>query len=447
MTTPVDAAREDVLRWFRAALVRVEPRAAVANTLASHGSDLIVLGERVPLGDDGRVVVVAVGKAATGMARGARDVLGDRIQRGIILTKYGHAGDKVEGFETFEASHPTPDEAGVGATRIVLDVVSGLSRDDVVIALISGGGSALLELPREPISLDELQVLTRQLMHAGAGIHDLNTVRKALSEVKGGGLRRMIGPATCVTLLLSDVLGNDPTVIASGPTVPSHSTMADARAVIGRFGMEDVLPDSIRAVLDGEDDTAPMPDTSRDLVAVIADNRAFVSEIAVLAEQAGYRVEPVDTPFDGDARDLADEMVRRVLTAPAAVDVIVRGGEATVTVRGDGRGGRNTEMALCAALAIENLDDWIIASLASDGDDGNSGAAGAIADGETAARARAAGIDPEEALKRNDSASVFDLAGGLVRTGPTGTNVNDVYLAVRARGERQEGTGRCARHR
>ncbi len=440
MIDPVDAAREAILHWFRGALGRVEPRRAVASAVALDGNDLTVDGERIPLADDARIIVIAIGKAATGMAQGARDVLGERIDRGIALTKYGHAGAPVVGFETFEASHPTPDEAGMRATRVILEAVSDLSRDDVVLALISGGGSALLELPRAPIALDEVQDLTRRLMHAGAGIHDLNTVRKALSEVKGGGLRRAIGPARCVTLLLSDVLGNDPAVIASGPTVPSASTADDARAVIERFGLIGTLPGSIRAALVDHCDEESMPDTSRDVVEVIADNRMFVTEIVRLAQSEGFQIDHVDTPFDGDARDLADEMVQRAHAAPADVDAIVRGGEATVTVRGDGRGGRNTEMALCAALTLEGKDDWIIASLASDGDDGNSAAAGAIADGGTAERARNAGIDPVDALERNDSARVFEASGGLVETGPTGTNVNDVYLALRTRQRHRKGT-------
>lgn len=440
MTDPVGADREAILRWFHGALDRVEPRSAVVSAMTLDGDDLLVHGRQVHLAEDARIIVVAIGKAAIGMAQGARDALGDRIGRGIVLTKYGHAGESVEGFDIYEAAHPTPDEAGMRATREILAAVAGLSEHDVVLALISGGGSALLELPREPIALDELQDLTRRLMHAGAGIHDLNTVRKALSEVKGGGLRRAIGPATCVTLLLSDVLGNDPTVIASGPTVPSTSTAEDARAVIERFGLQDTLPDSIRAALVAAAGGQTTPDTGRDVVDVIADNGAFVSETVRLAEGDGFHVDRVETPFEWDARDLADDMVRRAFAAPPEIDAIVRGGEATVTVRGDGRGGRNTEMALCAALAIDGRDDWVIASLASDGDDGNSGGAGAIADGGTAERARRAGVDPVAALDRNDSASVLAASGSLVETGPTGTNVNDVYLAVRIRQGHGEGT-------
>jgi hydroxypyruvate reductase len=379
------------------------------------------------------VIVLAIGKAACGLARGAQDVLRSRIDHGVILTKYGHVQEPVAGFEVFEVSHPTPDRAGLDATAHILQVVEGLTPDDLVIALISGGGSSLLELPREGIGLGDMQEVTRLLMHAGAGINDLNTVRKALSEVKGGGLRARIGPALCVTLLLSDVLGNDPSVIASGPTVLSTIGPADALEVVRRFGVEDRLPASVLGVLETPRHRHLEVDTSRDVIAVIADNAMLVEKIADSARSEGLRVQVDAVPYEGDAAELGMAIVDAVRSLPDEVDIFIRGGEATVAVTGDGVGGRNTEMALAAALALESSDRWVIASLASDGDDGNSRAAGAIADGRTVARARAAGIDPGDALRRNDSASVFRAAGGLVETGPTGTNVNDAYIAVRMR--------------
>jgi hydroxypyruvate reductase len=415
---------EQIRRWFDAAIEVVEPRRAVIDAL-----DGLALLDKL----EDRLVVISIGKAAGSMARGARDVLGDRIDRGIILTKYGHLAESVDGFDAYEASHPVPDQNGLAATRAILDVVDGLTERDLVLALISGGGSALLELPHEDISLEEMQSLTTQLMHAGAGIHDLNTVRKALSQVKGGGLRRAIGPARCVSLLLSDVLGNDPSVIASGPTVISSSGPRDAQSVLDRFGLLANLPESIRRTLDretgGKEDVA----VTADKVSVIADNETFVREISRLAEADGLRVMRNPEPYAGDAAALGRDLVEAARGADADVDVIVRGGEATVEVTGNGIGGRNTEMALSAALALDSQSGWVIASLASDGDDGNSGAAGAIADASTVGRARDEGIDPMNALRNNDSASVFRSTGGLVVTGPTGTNVNDVYIALRCR--------------
>jgi glycerate 2-kinase len=441
MNEDVAAAHEAITRWFTGALAVVDPQRAVADAITFDGSTLRIDDRELRLDDVGNLVVLAIGKAANGMARGARDVIGDRITRGIILTKRGHLDGPVEGFDAFEAGHPLPDEDGLAATRVVLDAVRDLSDRDCVIALISGGGSALLELPRDGLSLEDMQVVSRQLMHAGAGIHDLNTVRKALSAVKGGGLRRAVGEARCVSLLLSDVMGNDPSVIASGPTVLSASTADDAQVVIERFGLGDALGDRVRHALTEPAEAPVEIDTSGDVVSVVADNALFVNEIAKRASDEGLRVDILTDPYDGDAGALGREIVQRTRDTGDDVDVIVRGGEATVTVTGDGRGGRNTEMALIAALELPDDGEWIIASLATDGDDGNSGAAGAIADAGTVARARRAGVDPDEALRRNDSASVFEAAGGLVVTGPTGTNVNDVYIAMRTRAGKRE-TGR-----
>jgi glycerate 2-kinase len=427
---PADSARKTIRHWFEVALETVEPRRAVASSLALHDDTLNVDGQAIRLVPEGRIIVLAIGKAAGGMARGALDVLGDRIDRGIILTKYGHISEPIVGFEAFEANHPTPDQSGLDATARILEAVNGLAEPDVVIALISGGGSALLELPRDGVSLEDMQDVTRVLMHRGAGIHDLNTVRRALSQVKGGGLRRQIGPARCVTLLLSDVLGNDPATIASGPTVQADNTSGDALDVLDRFEIRGHAPAGVLSAL-GDDGEGDPVDTSRDVVAVIADNDTFVTAIANQAQLDGLRVQLLDDPYEGDAAELGREMVSLARTAPPDVDVLMRGGEATVEVRGDGTGGRNTEMALAAAIALEGNLQWCVASLASDGDDGNSGATGAVAEGDSVRRARGAGLEPVDALRRNDSATVFREVGGLIETGPTGTNVNDVYIALR----------------
>lgn len=436
----VDSARQVIRRWFDAALETVEPQRAVASSLALDHDMLRVGGEAIPLTPDGRVIVIAIGKAASGMASGARDVLRSRIDRGIVLTKYGHARDAGDGFEVFEASHPAPDQAGLDATRRILAAVNGLFEHDVVIALISGGGSALLELPRDGVTLQDMQDATRALMHRGAGIHDLNTVRRSLSRVKGGGLRQAIGPARCITLLLSDVLGNDPATIASGPTVHPKRDRGEALAVLDRFELRNKVSASIVSTLIGDADNDEPVDTSRDVVSVIADNATFVAALADSARRDGLRVESLAEAYEGDAAELGQAMVERASGAPDDVDMIVQGGEATVEVTGDGTGGRNTEMALAAAIALDGNRHWCVASLASDGDDGNSGATGAVADGETIARAREAGIDPRDALRRNDSATFFRVAGGLIETGPTGTNVNDVYIALRL-GEDMRGVG------
>lgn len=428
-----DPEHERIERWFRQSLKVVDPRASVRGALGWDGDALTVQGRRTPVRQESRVIVLAIGKAAPAMARGVRDVLGDRIDRGIVLSKAGTPDAEVAGFRSFEASHPTPDARGIAATREILEEVRGLGPDDVVLALISGGGSALLEMPREGLSLEDVQTATKVLMHAGAGIHDLNAVRQALSEVKGGGLRRAIGRATCITLLLSDVLGNDPHIIASGPTVPLPADAADPAEIVRRLGVEDMLPAPARQMI-AMYSPAPAQIDERDVVAVIADNETLVRELERIVSGEGFRSRIAWHAFDGDARDLGRMLARDAEGAPDDVDVLLGGGEATVEVTGQGRGGRNTEAALVAAMTMSCGSEWVIASLASDGDDGTSDAAGAIADPGTLERGRETGCDAARSLDNNDSATYLEAAGGLVTTGPTGTNVNDVYIAVRVSG-------------
>ena len=440
MPASIDEAHALIRRAFGEALRCVEPRRAVRSALRWQGDALHVDDRRIDLAPGARVVVIAIGKAAPAMARGATDALGDRIDRGVILTKHGHLDDPVPAFDAFEAGHPVPDEDGARATRHVIAAVEGLGANDVVIALISGGGSALLELPRPPVTLADMQEMTRLLLRGGATIHDLNAVRSVLSQVKGGGLRRIIGPARCVSLLLSDVLGNDPEVIASGPTILATPSAERARQIIRRFGPEVRLPAAVAELLAGEsaEPGGAIP-AAGDVWSVIADNAMLVAEVERLLRSDGVATRLAWPSWAADAGVLGRRMVADVLAAGEDVDVLLGGGEATVEVSGDGIGGRNTEAALVAGMELERTGaPWVIASLASDGQDGASDAAGAIADPETCRRARGQGIDPAAALRNNDSATFFERAGGLVVTGPSGTNVNDVYLAVRIGEARQQ---------
>ena len=433
MTSPTTRAAELIEAWYRAALAAVEPAAAVRRHLARDGNRLAVGGREVTVRE--RLVVVGVGKAAVAMARGAEDVCGDLIASGLVITKEGHGTRTPPGrIRVAEAAHPVPDERGVRATREVLGLVSGLGEGDVVLALISGGGSALLEAPRPPVTLADLAATTDLLLRAGAPIDELNAVRIPLSLVKGGGLRRATGAATVVTLILSDVLGNDPRVIASGPTVPGDADPARAFAVLDRYRVRDRVP---RAVVEAltQPAAARAGEAGRDsdIVEIVGDNRTAVAATLAAVEATGARGEIVWVDRSGEAADLGRAWVDTCLSTAETTDVLLGGGEATVTVRGDGVGGRNTEFALAAALALAEQDEreWVVASLATDGQDGPTGMAGAIADGRTVERARAAGVDPVAALRRNDSLRVFEAAGGVVGPGPTGTNVNDLYVAVR----------------
>ncbi len=461
MADPVARASARIERWFRAGLAAMEPAAAVRRHLAREGRTLLVGGERVPV--PGRLLVVGAGKAALGMVRGAEEVCGDLIAGGLVITKDGHAEEPMPGrVRVLEAAHPVPDERGVSATRQILALVRDEPEPgDVVLALISGGGSALLEAPRPPVTIADLAATTNLLLRAGAPIQDFNTVRTPLSEVKGGGLRDAAAGATVVTLILSDVLGNDPRVIASGPTVPGRGGLRAplgapaALAVLDRYGLRERVPPSVvdtletlrqrvdeRVVTPGQapnrdgwitDDDEVIGGHSLDVLRIVGDNTAAVQAVAAAAEGDGLYPCIVWQEREGEAAALGRAWVEACIDADGDADVLLGGGEATVTVRGAGIGGRNTEFALAAALALEEraAEGWVVASLATDGQDGPTGVAGAIADAGTAGRARATGVDPVAALERNDSLRVFEAAGGVVRTGPTGTNVNDVYLAVR----------------
>jgi glycerate 2-kinase len=430
----LDRERARVRQLFFAALEAVEPARAVREGLAWHETCLVVKGAGLPALKG--VHVVAVGKAAVAMTRGALEALNGNIVSGDVITKVGHAKVPLSpSLRVHEAGHPIPDERGVTATNLAISALNRLDEAVVVLALVSGGGSALLESPRAGVTLKDLAQTTDLLLRAGAPIEALNAVRTPLSRVKAGGLRAAAPRNTWATLILSDVLGNDPRVIASGPTVPGGRDPDQALEVIERFGVLKQIPVSVRAALDARPDEPEPVRTQEDVLLVIGDNATAVRAAADKAGVLGLECRIVWQATQGEAADLAREFVSLVADVPESIDVVLGGGEATVTVHGDGRGGRNTEFSLAAALELEHrgLSDWVIASLGTDGQDAVTGLAGAIADGGTSQRARQAGVDPVQALARNDSLSVFEVSGGSVETGPTGTNVNDVYIAVRAR--------------
>src|SRR5829696_3521028 len=419
-------------RWLRKALAAVDPVRAVTAHLEMSPGWLRVDGRRVPI--EGRLFVIAVGKAAAGMARGAALVCGDAIAAGIALTNDGHlANSTPREFESFEAAHPIPDARGVAATDRILSVVTSAGPGDVVLVLLSGGGSALLEAPRDGVTLSDIATTTELLLRSGAPIQHLNAVRIPLSRVKGGGLRAAAPDARFVTLLLSDVLGNDPRVIASGPTVPSAFTGANALSLLENYSVLDRAPPAVVVALRvaaNEDGFAAYED---DVVAVVGDNAAAVNAFVSAAEEEAVPARVTWFAKEGEARALAAEWVAACLASDRNANLLLGGGEATVAVRGEGIGGRNTEFTLAAALELERLGnrDWIVASLATDGQDGPTGAAGAMATPSTLDRARATGLDPASCLDRNDSFRLFERVGGAAITGPTGTNVNDIYVALR----------------
>ncbi len=422
---------------FDAAVAAVDVRAAVAHALQVNGDILTIapVGLTYDLGRGGNIIVIAVGKAAAAMAAEAETILGDHLTTGLALTKYGH-GEATRHIPVREAGHPTPDEAGVAAASELQQLVGGLTEADLVLCLISGGGSALLTAPVAPITLADLQGVTARLLAAGANIDELNVVRKHLETLKGGGLARAAVPAQVVALVISDVLGDRLDVIASGPCSGTTSTFADAWAVIERYDLAEQLPATVhtqlQAGLRGEVPALPSPaDALFDHVktAVIANLPAAATAAAACATALGWTPVIGSLTVEGEARDVAGMLVAQAdQQATDGRQCLIMGGETTVTVRGDGLGGRNTELALAAALAIAGRTDIAVASVTTDGDDALSGAAGAVATGDTIERGAAADLVAVDALERNDSATFFQRAGGLIVSGPTRTNVADLYF-------------------
>ena len=426
---------------LRAALEAVEPGQAVRRQVALDGEALVVAGQRYDLSDYRRVIVVGAGKASAPMAVTIEDLLADRLPvSGCVSVRYEHALP-TRRVRIREAGHPVPDVAGVSATREIVAALEDAEDDDLVVCLISGGGSALMTLPLEGIALEDLQQTTDALLRSGASINEINIVRKHLDTVKGGGLARLAAPARLLTLVLSDVVGNPLDAIASGPTVPDTSTFADAAGVFDRYDLWTALPEPVvgrvRRGVDGELEDTPNaadPVFERSQTVIVASNRVAGEAAAAEAARLGMRTMLLTTYVEGEARE-AGRVLAGVLREIDASGhplprpcCVVAGGETTVTIRGKGRGGRNQELALAAAFGLQGVDDVLLASVGTDGSDGPTDAAGAWVDGSTLEQAAASGLDARAALANNDSYTFFDGLGNLIRTGPTHTNVNDLYL-------------------
>ena len=407
---------------------------ALFDAAVAAADPMLCVPQHLPRDVAGRLVVVGAGKASARMAQAVEAHWTGPLE-GVVVTRYGH-GAPCEHIRILEAAHPVPDAAGEAATREIMDAVSGLTADDTVLALVSGGGSALLTAPAPGITLEEKRAVNTALLRSGAHIGEMNTVRKHLSTVKGGGLAAAAHPARVLALMISDVPGDEPGTIASGPTVGTTSTPADALALLKRYRI--AIPDSVHAHLTGG--TAPPapgdPRLARVENRVIAAPQLSLEAAARVAREAGVTPLILGDAIEGESREVAKVMaglaaqVRRHGQPAAVPCVLISGGETTVTVRGTGRGGRNVEFALALALALEDaLGDEAagIHAIAcdTDGVDGAEEVAGAVIDPDTLARARAAGIDPRAMLDANDGHTFFERLGDSIITGPTLTNVND----------------------
>lgn len=435
-------ARDLALKSLEAALKAVDPKQIMKSKLSLKDSTLSIGNYVFDLNKFSNVYVVGGGKASGSMAEALEQILGKRITCGLVNVPHG-AESKTSIIELHGASHPVPDEAGVTGARRMLEIADLADKDDLVICLISGGGSSLMPLPRGNVSLADKREITEALLRSGATINEINTVRKHISDFKGGWLAKKAYPATVLNLILSDVMGDPLDFIASGPTVPDSTTFSEAVEVLKKFNLWIGAPVSIREVLsDGVKGLIPeTPKTDdeafKNVHNIIVGNNRLSSLVALeRLKSAGLNTLLLTAALEGEARQVGivlASIAKEVSVSGNPVSKpagIIAGGETTVIVTGKGKGGRNQEIALAAATKLRGLDGTVIVSLSTDGIDGPTHVAGAIVDGKTLARAAEVGLSPEKFLADNDSYHFFSKLGDLIFTGPTGTNVNDISVIV-----------------
>ena len=438
--------RKDARDIFLAAVKAAEPKEALnknARLIQDTAGSRLKIGSRsYPLSRYRGIYVVGAGKASAVMAQALEDILGEWITQGVICVKYGH-GAPLRRIKVLEADHPIPDEAGLRATEEIVGLLQKLTEKDLVIFLISGGGSALLSQPCPGITLTDKQGLTQILLSCGATIDEVNALRKHISQVKGGKLARMAYPATMVTLVLSDVIGDRLDVIASGPTVPDSSTFADCIRIIDKYHLTSKIPYTIiqhlKKGLQGEIEETPKPGApifSSSQTVIIGSNILAIKAASFRAKALGYRPLILSSAIPGEAREVAlvhAAIAKEVLYSGNPVKrpaCLISGGETTVTIRGKGKGGRNQEFVLAAILGLAACEGITVLSGGTDGTDGPTEAAGAIADHHTLKRVQALGLIPNTFLDNNDSYHFFKALDDLLITGPTGTNVMDIRIMI-----------------
>ncbi len=440
--------RSGLIDIFQSALGAADPYLAVMRHVSLADDLLSAGGMKYDLGKFKRIIVVGAGKGTAPMAQAVEAILGDRIDRGIIIVKYGHTRPLCTIIQR-EAAHPLPDDAGVKATAEIRKLLNEAGEDSLVLCLFSGGASSLLVAPIEGISLDEKRKTTNVLLSAGARINELNAVRKHLSAVKGGRLAETAYPAAVLALVLSDVIEDRMDVIASGPTVPDGTSFRDALAVIHKYSLEKKIPSSVLSVLH-VGVAGILPDTPKGGASffqntryiVVGNIRQSLEAARTRAEEQGCGTELISADLQGEARDVARMLAGKAIAVRSSMRpgsqprCLLFGGETTVTVKGTGTGGRNQELALAFALEIAGIPGITLLSAGTDGTDGPTDAAGAVVDGETLPKSHAAGLDAAAYLENNDSYSFFSRLDTLtdgahhLKTGPTGTNVMDLQIIL-----------------
>lgn len=427
---------------FETALKAADPDTGIKRVMSRDGDDIVIDGVRYPAGVYRRIIVVGGGKASARMGLAVENILDDSIDTGWINTKDGHSLP-LERITVHECGHPVPDERGIAGSEAIRDLLTTADADTLVIGLISGGGSALLPAPASGITLAEKQEITKLLLKAGATINELNAVRKHLSTLKGGGLARLASPAAVHLLILSDVIGDPLDTIASGPGVADESTYTDCLDTIERYGLRDSIPASIlRRLEDGAAGNVPETAKAGDdfltgvRTTLIGNNAISVEAARNHAVNLGYNTMILTTVLEGEASEVGTVLASvaleidrndRPLKRPAC---LIAGGETTVTVTGEGIGGRNQEMATVVAVRCAGLERFAFLSGGTDGTDGPTDAAGGIVDGETVARGESMGLDVRSFLADNDTYHYLKAVDGLLVTGPTGTNVMDIHLLL-----------------
>lgn len=433
---------ENAVDIFKAAVEAVRPNNLIPRVFRRVGNKLQIGELEFDLGKFSNTVVVGGGKASASMAASVEEILGPEITSGIVITKYGHSVP-LRKVRVYEAAHPVPDEDGVRATAELIRMIEHADEDDLVVCLLSGGGSALLSSFENAITLDDVQRLSREMLASGMPIDAMNTIRKHISKVGGGKLARLAYPATVLTLVLSDVVGDPLESIASGPTVPDPTTFAEAVEILTKYSLEPKLPASIRNFLSqgvaGKIPETPKPGNdvfSQCHTIIVGNNLLALEEGRRKATSLGYDARVISATVQGESREVAKLFAREVRGFLAnhsgrRIPVcVLMGGETTVAVKGSGAGGRNQEFALKASIEIEGIESIAILSGGTDGTDGPTEVAGAVVDGTTCVRARRMNIEPEKYLENNDSYNFFRQVGGHVVTGPTLTNVMDIMVAL-----------------
>jgi len=434
--------KRDILRVIWGAIDSVNPESAVREHLKLRYENLHIGNRVIDLSKTSNIYVIGAGKATPLMAKTTENILMKRLKGGLVCTKYGHSVP-LHNINVMEAGHPIPDKNSQLAAQRTLRLAGSCEANDLLICLLSGGASSIWAAPQPPIKLDEKKQVTESLLACGANIHEINTIRKHISNIKGGQLAEAAQPAMLITLAISDVVGDQLSSIGSGPTVADPTTFKNVFDIVNKYNLMSKLPQSVSDIVwDGykkliKDTPKPSnPAFSKKIELVIGSNKKALEMAQQTARYLGYQVQILSSKLTGEAKEIGPKLVEQAKELAASQRpgdkpwMLLAGGETTVTLSGNGKGGRNQEMSLAAAIAMEGVDNMTFASIGTDGTDGPTDAAGAIADGSTVARGKSRGLDAHIYLANNDSYNYFKGTGDLIKTGPTGTNVMDIQVLI-----------------